>query len=240
MLAYGQARIDELAGKRASPRDAEELPHARHVRDDLWKGIDEVRGNERRLCAAPKMTAYCEVQLAWAGYESSAGGWQHTDPYVRIAEDYCTTAIQTQPLPPLPAAVAPAPAPAAAPPPAATEAIVLFPHNRSRRHDMRRPGPEQLKALAQQWRARGGRIRIVGHADITGHSHYNLRLSERRAQTVRHELEILGVPLAAMRIDAVGSADSVVECRRPDAADRRRYLSCLEPNRRVTVELESP
>lgn len=241
-LAFGQARADDLANRRPSPRDTEELPGARHVRDDLWKGIDAVRREQRRLCAAPKMTAYCEVQLAWAGYESSAGGWKHTDPYVRIAEDYCTTAIRTPPLPPPPAAETPAPAPiaAATPAPLTMQAVVLFPHNRSHRRDMRRPGPEQLKALAAQWRAHGGRIQIVGHADITGHSHYNLLLSERRAQTVRHELELLGIPLTAMRIEAVGSAESVVECRRPDAADRRRYLSCLEPNRRVTLELETP
>ena len=52
---------------------------ARHVRDDLWRGIQGVEA-DGRVCAAPKMTAYCEVQLAWADYESGAGGWRHADP----------------------------------------------------------------------------------------------------------------------------------------------------------------
>ena len=85
--------------------DTPELPGARHVRDDLWQAMAAVKA-DGRVCGAPKMTAYCEVQLAWVDYEAGAGGWRHVDPYVRIAEDYCSSAIAAQPAELLTAAAA--------------------------------------------------------------------------------------------------------------------------------------
>jgi outer membrane protein OmpA-like peptidoglycan-associated protein len=226
-----------------------QLPHSRHVRDDLWRGIDAVKHDGRR-CAAPKMTAFCEVQLAWVDFEAGAGGWQHVDPYVRIAEDYCLTAMRATPLetradpgtdasavpsaPPEPAAVSEEPAVAP------RSLTVLFPHDRSRRADIRRPGHEQLRRLAAELRALppGTRVLLVGNADLTGHDGYNVRLSTRRAQSVARELEALGVAKSSISIAARGSSEPVVQCpARNDAGERRRYLRCLEPNRRVVIEL---
>jgi OOP family OmpA-OmpF porin len=238
-LGNGRALLEALAQHRPASHDTAELPHARHVRDDLWRGIAGVE-QDGRVCAAPKMTAYCEVQLAWVDYEAAAGGWRHADPYVRIAEDYCSTAMAAQ-LPP-PAA---APPPAPDPPPPAPEAdlSVLFPHDRSGRDDIRVPGHAELRQLAQRWQAgRHGTIHVVGHADVTGHTKYNLRLSARRARSVARELELLGVPAGAIETGAAGSSAAVVACsRRPaEAAERRRYLACLEPNRRVVVHIDGP
>lgn len=236
--------LQGLTGHAAAVLDTPALPHARHVRDDLWRGIDAVKHDGRR-CAAPKMTAYCEVQLAWVDYEAGAGGWQHLDPYVRIAEDYCLTAMRATPLavpepPPPPVAAAP-PGPAPAPDDTAVtqrSLIVLFPHDRSRRADIRSPGHAELRRLAAEIRKRpaGTRVLLVGNADLTGHDGYNLRLSTRRAVSVAHELEALGVPRTAISIVARGSSEPVVQCpAHPDAAERRRYLRCLEPNRRVVI-----
>jgi OOP family OmpA-OmpF porin len=78
----------------------------------------------------------------------------------------------------------------------------------------------------------------VGAADLTGHADYNLRLSEQRARSVAGELRALGIPAARIRLRAVGSSEPIVDCtKNVDAAERRRYLQCLEPNRRVVIEL---
>ncbi len=239
--ANGGALVAALAQGRSASHDTAELPHARRVRDDLWRGIAGVEA-DGRVCAAPKMTAYCEVELAWVDYEAGAGGWRHADPYVRIAEDYCSTAMAAE----APAAaVPPAPEPApAAPAPSASEPdlSVTFPHDRSGPRDIRSPGHAQLQELADRWKAgRHGMIHVTGHADLTGHAQYNLRLSARRARTVAHELQLLGVPAGAMETGAVGSSQEVVACSRPgEAAERRRYLACLEPNRRVVVHIDGP
>ena len=55
------------------------------------------------------------------------------------------------------------------------------------------------------------------------------------------ELVRLGVPAAAIETGAVGSSQDMVACSRPgEAAERRRYLACLEPNRRVVVHIDGP
>jgi outer membrane protein OmpA-like peptidoglycan-associated protein len=244
--ANAEAVLESLTNHSGPLLETPELPRARHVRDDLWRGIDAVKHDGRR-CAAPRMTAYCEVELAWVDYEAGAGGWQHVDPYVRIAEDYCLTAMRATPVTAreLSAPVAPAvpPEPAAVPQDAAVTRralIVLFPHDRSRRADIRRPGHAELKRLAGELRElpAGTRVLLVGNADLTGHDHYNLRLSTRRALSVARELQALGVPRAAITISARGSTEPVVQCpAHLDAAERRRYLQCLEPNRRVVIEV---
>jgi outer membrane protein OmpA-like peptidoglycan-associated protein len=243
-----EAVLRGLTQHSAAVLETPPLPRSRHVRDDLWRGIDAVKHDGRR-CAAPKMTAYCEVELAWVDYEAGAGGWQHVDPYVRIAEDYCLTAMRASPAatPAAPEA-APPPVVAASPQPAAADdehapprsLTVLFPHDRSRRADIRRPGHAQLRRLADEIRKlpAGTRVLLVGNADLTGHEGYNVRLSTRRARSVAGELEALGVPKASISIAARGSSEPVVQCpARSDASDRRRYLQCLEPNRRVVIEL---
>jgi outer membrane protein OmpA-like peptidoglycan-associated protein len=241
-----RAVLEALTGHLGPVLETPELPRSRHVRDDLWRGIDAVKHDGRR-CAAPKMTAYCEVQLAWVDYEAGAGGWQHLDPYVRIAEDYCLTAMRATPI--APPAAPESPAPAVAPEPARANderpatprtLTVLFPHDRSRRSDIRKPGRAQLRRLAGELRQLppGTRVLLVGNADLTGHDAYNVRLSTRRAQSVAGELEALGVPKTSISIAARGSSEPVVQCpTHSDASERRRYLRCLEPNRRVVIEL---
>jgi outer membrane protein OmpA-like peptidoglycan-associated protein len=235
-----------------STPDTPELPGARHVRDDLWQAIAAVK-RDSRFCAAPKMTAYCEVQLAWAGYEAGAGGWRHADPYVRIAEDYCSTAIAMQPAAPAvvpaqtltvkpatPVAVPPPPPPPPPPPRTDLSMSVVFPHNRAMRVDIRPPGRAELRRFSSRIKAlpKDATIMIVGHADLTGHPDYNLRLSEQRARSVARELKLLGVPPALIRLGAEGSSEPLVQCTVDEkVAERRRYLACLEPNRRVVIHL---
>ena len=225
-----------------------ELPKARHVRDDLWRSVAAVKVDGRR-CGAPKMTAYCEVQLAWVGYEATEGGWRYVDPYVRIAEDYCTTASAAIAMPVVaPVAVA-APAMDLMPLELRFASIesanadidlsvfVLFPHDRSAREDIRSPGRAELAALAQHMQSLPATtvITVMGHADITGSPKYNLALSERRAQTVATELSALGIDPSRIQLGAAGATAPVVNCSNDRA--HSQYLACLEPNRRVVVHL---
>ena len=257
--------VGSLEQHESAALDTPELPGARHVRDDLWRGIAAVKG-DGRLCAAPRMTAYCEVQLAWASYEAGAGGWRHVDPYIRIAEDYCSSAIAALPATvssshaareltaaaPGESSATPRAAPLSAPPtetptPLPAPAMgqgdpslsVVFPHNRATRADIRSPGRAEIRRLGKRLKSmpQNTIIMVVGHADLTGKLDYNLKLSLQRARSVATELRVLGVH-ARIRLAARGSSEPVVECPTNDeVAERRRYLACLEPNRRVTIHL---
>jgi len=225
-----------------------ELPKARHVRDDLWRSVAAVKVDGRR-CGAPKMTAYCEVQLAWVGYEATEGGWRHVDPYVRIAEDYCTTASAAIAMPVVAPVAVGAPvinflpmAPEFASIESVSEEIdlsifVLFPHDRSGREDIRSPGRAELAQIAEHMKSLPANtvIAVMGHADITGGSQYNQALSERRAQTVAMELGAMGIDPSRIRLGAAGAKEPVVNCSNDRA--HAQYLACLEPNRRVVVHL---
>jgi outer membrane protein OmpA-like peptidoglycan-associated protein len=114
-LEHVREELDAMQSHSRPSMRTVELPNARHQRDDLWRVVAAVKA-DGRLCGAPQMTAYCEVQLAWAGYEATAGGWRHVDPYIRIAEDYCLTASNAEPLP-MPPVPEPAPPPTPEPPP---------------------------------------------------------------------------------------------------------------------------
>ena len=225
-----------------------ELPGTKHVRDDLWRSVAAVKVDGRR-CGAPKMTAYCEVQLAWVGYEATEGGWRHVDPYVRIAEDYCTTASAAIAMPVVaPVAVgAPVMDLLTMPPQfASIESVseeidlsifVLFPHDRSGREDIRSPGRAELAQIAEHMKSLPANtvIDVMGHADITGGAQYNQALSERRAQTVAMELSAMGIDPSRIRLGAAGAKEPVVNCSNDRA--HAQYLACLEPNRRVVVHL---
>lgn len=255
-LGNADALISSLDRHQASVGATPELPGARHIRDDLWQAVAAVK-RDGRLCAAPKMTAYCEVELAWMDYEAAAGGRRHVDPYVRIAEDYCSSAIAAEPQPVQSAALpreltspaadetVPAVPDTPAPSPKVTPAedlsvTVVFPHNRSGRADIRPSGRAQLRRLAARLKSlpRGSTLVVAGHADLTGLADYNVRLSERRARSVARELQLLGVRAVRIKLTAVGSSEPVMQCPvNEQPADRRRYLECLEPNRRVVVHL---
>jgi len=249
-LEHVREELDALQSHTPPSMRTVELPNARHQRDDLWRVVAAVKA-DGRLCGAPQMTAYCEVQLAWAGYEAAAGGWRHVDPYIRIAEDYCLTASHAEPLPmpPVPEPAPPPPAALMAPPdrPAArndTSISILFPHDRAGRRDIRPLGKKEIARIAERLKLlpRDTIVTVVGHADITGRPRYNKKLSARRARSVALELKMHGVDPARIRLSYVGSAEPLVSCqdsRIPGEgrryADRRRYFACLEPNRRVVI-----
>jgi outer membrane protein OmpA-like peptidoglycan-associated protein len=69
---------------------------------------------------------------------------------------------------------------------------------------------------------------VVGHADRQGPVNYNLKLAERRAESVKRFLVELGVPDDAVKVVAIGQDASI--CDDPTPA-------CQQLNRRVHLEM---
>jgi OmpA-OmpF porin, OOP family len=81
------------------------------------------------------------------------------------------------------------------------------------------------------------RIMITGHTDRLGSAAYNQRLSEQRAEAVRAYLVSRG--LDANRIQAEGRGHTQPVTRAADCTGARddRLISCLQPDRRVDVQV---
>jgi OOP family OmpA-OmpF porin len=79
-------------------------------------------------------------------------------------------------------------------------------------------------------------IIVNGHADRLGSPDYNQRLSEKRADAVRAYLVSKGVDAAKVETLGFGKTLPVKSC--PDQKDRKSLIECLQPNRRVVVEVQ--
>jgi iron complex outermembrane receptor protein len=119
-----------------------------------------------------------------------------------------------------PPVVAPAPAPAAV----ARSYMVFFDFNKS---DLTADAVKVVdQAAANAGPAKATEITVTGHTDTVGSDAYNMRLSQRRAQSVATELEKNGIAGSEIAIVAKGKRDLLVPTK-----DGVR-----EPqNRRVTI-----
>lgn len=77
------------------------------------------------------------------------------------------------------------------------------------------------------------RLVIVGHTDSIGASQHNKQLSLSRAKSIRSYLFDAGVRVP-IDVSGAGGTDPVVKCGNEAGAS---LLSCLAPNRRVTVRI---
>lgn len=93
-------------------------------------------------------------------------------------------------------------------------------------------------------------VRVEGHTDFMGTEQYNQALSERRATAVANYLVSQGVP--AERVSAVGLGESQARMtescqaevaklgnRVSRAKKRAALIACIEPDRRVDVQIRS-
>ena len=144
---------------------------------------------------------------------------------------------------PVPEIVAPAPVTPVAPLPPATPAVQprferytlsatdLFAFN-SAELQMPQPKLDEI-ATALNRNREVTNVAITGYADRIGSNQYNLKLSERRAASVKDYLVNKGVDSSRLKTEGKGEANPVVVCTNKKRAD---LIACLQPNRRVEVE----
>lgn len=77
---------------------------------------------------------------------------------------------------------------------------------------------------------------VTGHTDRIGSDAYNQKLSERRANQVKDYLASQGVDPSLIEAVGKGESDPVVQCTGNKAT--KKLVSCLQPNRRVTIQAE--
>ena len=163
-----------------------------------------------------------------------------------------TYKFDSPPLPIAPLVVAQAPAPApvaapAAPPPAPAPAPapqvqkitldskVLFDFDKA---VLKPEGKAAIDAQVVGKLAQVTKLDVVlvtGHTDRIGTDEYNQKLSERRADAVRDYLVSKGVDKAKIETIGLGEKQPVVQC---DQKNRKDLIACLQPNRRVEVEVK--
>jgi OOP family OmpA-OmpF porin len=81
----------------------------------------------------------------------------------------------------------------------------------------------------------------IAHADRLGEAHYNARLSTRRAEAVRAYLVEKGVPAERVHAEARGQREPLTRhgCQGlgAESRDNRGLVACLQPDRRVVIEI---
>ena len=138
---------------------------------------------------------------------------------------------------PVPAPVAPPPAPVVQKESITLLGDALFKFNKSGRDDLLPGGLERLREVADSLKKyrKIESIAYTGHTDRYGKTDYNDALSLKRANTVRDYLESMGVKADKVSTAGRGNREPVVECSaQPPKAQQ---VVCLQPNRRVTIEV---
>ncbi len=163
-----------------------------------------------------------------------AGYWT---PAMANAE--CDADLLPKPAPaPVAAAPAPAPVPAPAPKPITIAAKSLFDFNKA----VLKPGAKDvIDAEVVSKLAQFGTVQTVivsGHTDRIGSAQYNQKLSEKRAEAVKAYLVTKGIKAEQIETYGYGKTQPLPEVKCDDKLPRKKLISCLEPNRRVTVEVK--
>ena len=99
-------------------------------------------------------------------------------------------------------------------------------------------GKAKLDQLAAQ--AKSLKLEVilaVGHTDRFGSATYNQRLSERRAAAVKTYLVSQGVDANRVYTEGKGETQPVTGNKCDNVRGRAAQISCLQPDRRVEVEV---
>ena len=152
---------------------------------------------------------------------------------------------------PEPAAPTPAPAPAPAPkqqppapPPSAPKPAAAKPEKVTTastvnfdfdRYVIRPDARTKLDDLVGKLRNVTLEVVIaVGHADRLGSDAYNMKLSVRRADSVKAYLVSKGITASRVYTEGKGERQPVKECK--GDGKNKALIACLEPNRRAEIE----
>lgn len=231
------------------------------LRDDLWAELAKHKSNAATLSCNARTVACAEVRLVRAGHAEEQTGWRAATPHIMMVEDSLRRAALeaascAQPVAPR-AAPAPAPVPVTAPAPVPTPAPAapavvrevsketfvilsdaLFKFNKSGRDEMLPGGRQRLAEVANRLKSYQSiaMLTVTGHTDRLGSQQYNDPLSVRRATTVTNYLNGLGVKAANVNTQGRGEREpTVTNCS--DKLSREKLIACLQPDRRVTIEV---
>ena len=175
--------------------------------------------------------------LCWrTGFWSPAMAIEECDPDLvprRPAAAPPAAAPAPAPTPPAPPAPAPRPTPVTEK--VTLSADALFDFDKS---TIRPDGAAKLDDLVSRMRGINLETVIaVGHADRFGSDAYNLKLSMRRAESVKAYLVSKGIDAKRISIDGKGERQPVTkpgDCKGPKSP---RVVACLQPDRRVEIEV---
>lgn len=228
------------------------------LRDDLWATLGNYKSQASTLSCTARTVACAEVRLVRAGHADEQTGWRQATPHIQLVEDAVRragveAASCAQPTAPRSVAPVAGPAPvvatAAGPGPASVKqgvlretyvilADTLFMFDKSGRSQMLPGGLQRLGAVADRLKAYKTiqTLTIVGHTDRLGGDDYNDKLSKSRADTVKAYLDSLGVKAEKFDARGAGEREPVTkDCR--DTQSRASLIQCLQPDRRVTIEV---
>ena len=226
------------------------------LRDDLWAQLSNYKNQPAAMACNAKTVACAEVRLVRAGHANEQTGWRQATPYIKMVEDALRVAkieadscVQPAPQAQLAArAVTLAPVPAAAVAAPVLVAInketyvlltdTLFKFDKSGAEDMIPGGLQRLNDVAQRLKAYKSiqTLTVIGYTDRLGTDEYNDKLSEARAKTVHAYLESLGVKSASSVAQGKGKREAASrDCSA--TASREQQIICLQPDRRVTIEV---
>ena len=182
-------------------------------------------------------TAYGEC---WrAGHWSPSMAAQPCDAVARASAPARVVAAAPQPEPaPLAKPVAPAAIVAATPPliqRITLQTDVLFAFDKA---ELRESGKAKLDEVAQQLKdARVEEVIAIGHTDPIGPESYNEKLSAQRAAAVKDYLvQQQGIDDAKVITEGRGESQ-LVTAGQCDKLKGAKLIACLQPNRRVEIEL---
>ena len=230
------------------------------LRNDLWAQLSAYKNQPATLACNAQTIACAEVRLVRAGHANEQTGWRQATPWVQMVEDAlvkakieadkCVPASQlgartvapstTTPIVPIVPIAQVAAANAA---PLRKETFVLltdtlFKFDKSGSEDMIPGAFQRLADVAQRLKVYKSiqTLTVLGYTDRLGSDEYNDKLSEARAKTVQAYLESLGVKSATVVAQGKGKRDAVSkDCS--TTASREQQIICLQPDRRVTIEV---
>lgn len=175
-----------------------------------------------------------------AGYWTPAMATAECDPDLvpKPAAKPAPAPTPTPTPPPPPPAPKPEakPAPKPAPKPVVLRSVITFPSNKATLDEMAKFRLDQDIIGKLGTVGTINYVNVNGHTDRLGSPQYNQKLSERRAEAVKAYLVSKGMDASKIETYGYGKTMPVKSC--PDTKDRKALNACLEPNRRVEVELQ--